>query len=178
MGFNFSRNPWLTVCTAGALLVLLALGTWQVQRLFWKEALIATAEARLKEEPTALPEGADGAALEYRRINVTGSFAHEKEIHLGVRYRKGVVGYAILTPMKLADGRWLLVNRGWVPPEKRDPETRKETQLPGEVSLAVMIRAPKKKGYFVPENNLAKNYWFYVDMAQAREFTGLELLPF
>ncbi|MBN8531935.1 MAG: hypothetical protein J0L97_08775, partial [Alphaproteobacteria bacterium] len=46
------------------------------------------------------------------------------------------------------------------------------------VSLAVMIRAPKKKGYFVPENNLAKNYWFYVDMAQAREFTGLELLPF
>ena len=66
---SWRAAPWLTGCTAVALLILLALGTWQLQRLQWKQTLIADMEAGLAEEPAALPASTDSLeGFDFRRI--------------------------------------------------------------------------------------------------------------
>src|SRR5215470_20129176 len=106
----FRPTLWPTVFTIPALIVLLALGTWQVQRLYEKEAQIAERTARTTAPPIALP--AAGAnlsppalvALDYRHGAATGVFMHEREMYLAARTMEGSVGYQIVTPLQLADG--------------------------------------------------------------------------
>ncbi len=74
---------WPTLSALCGLAVLLALGTWQVQRLHWKDALIAKLEARTSVAPAPLPaEIVDPEALEFRPVRLAGRFRHEREIYL------------------------------------------------------------------------------------------------
>ncbi|MDP6708991.1 MAG: SURF1 family cytochrome oxidase biogenesis protein, partial [Alphaproteobacteria bacterium] len=90
-----------TLMTLPALLVLLGLGGWQLQRLEWKEGLIAERQARLAAAPIALPPRFDAAPLAHRRVHLAGTFRHEAEIHLGARVHKGISGIEVLTPLRL-----------------------------------------------------------------------------
>ena len=67
-----------------AFIVLIGLGTWQVERKAWREALIATLTERLAAHPEALPAQAtwpnlDAASDEYRRVTFTAQFDHAAE---------------------------------------------------------------------------------------------------
>lgn len=164
-GRRLRPTLWATVATAAALLVLLGLGTWQVDRLFWKRDLLARIDARLSAPAVAL-EALDRLPpgdLEYRRARATGRFLHDREMHLAARALRGQVGYHVVTPFELADGRVLLVNRGWIPQERRDPATRAEGQVPGTVELEGVLRAPRGQGWLQPDNQPAENIWFWVD---------------
>src|SRR5262245_29106119 len=116
---RFRPTFWPTVFTIPALIVLLGLGTWQVQRLHWKEGLIAERTARTTAAPIALPAGgthlsdAALADLDFRHGAATGAFLHERELYIAARTMEGSVGYQIVTPLQQADGGVVLVNRGW-----------------------------------------------------------------
>lgn len=166
----FRPTFWPTVITVPALLVLLGLGGWQVERLSWKRELIAERTARTTAAPIALP--AAGAALapealadlDYRHATATGEFLHEREMYLAARTMEGAVGVQVVTPLRLADGTYLLVNRGWVPDGRKDPAKRAEGQVGGMVTVDGAIRVPGQQHWLQPDNEPAKNLWFWSDL--------------
>ncbi|MGX5708071.1 SURF1 family protein [Brucella lupini] len=182
------RFPWgVVIASAIALVILLALGTWQVERLQWKEALIASTEQRVHEAPLPLSEMEkiykQEGSVEYRPVTVTGTFMHQGERHFLATY-EGAAGYNVYTPLMLEDGRFVLVNRGFVPYEKKDPSTRVEGQVDGPVSVTGLARDPlsAKPGFFLPDNDIAKNIFYWKDwtaMAESADLPNLdEVAPF
>ncbi len=169
-----------------ALAVLLSLGTWQVQRLHWKEQLLADMAARRAAQPVSLAKiealAAKGEDIEYRPVTVSGVFANNRERHFFATWH-GRTGYYVYTPLELADGRFLFVNRGFVPFEAKEPEMRKQGQLTGEQTVTGLARArlAEKPSSLVPENDLAKNVFYWKDLDAMAASTGIpaeSLVPF
>ena len=156
-----------------ALATLLSLGTWQVQRRAWKLDLIEKIEARAYGAPGAiLPESEwprwSPEAEEYRRVRVDGRFLHEHEVAVHGLMPSGqrghpVQGFYLLTPLLLPGGSQVIVNRGFVPTQLRDPATRPESRPEGEVTVTGLIRSPEEKASFRPENDPARDVWFIRD---------------
>lgn len=162
------------LCLSGALLFC-GLGIWQIQRLGWKRDLIARVEARIHAAPVAVPPQAEWSTLdiraaEYRRVQVHGTFLHDRETLVDALTELGP-GAWILTPLRTAEGL-ILINRGFVPPGQRDPATRAAGQVPGEVTITGLLRAPESDGRILRPNKPAANRWFSRDViavARARQ---------
>lgn len=169
-----TRAAWFFFITG--LITTLALGTWQVQRLQWKTALIAEIEAAHNAAPiTELPKTATAMdALEFRRVQLQGAWLGSHEFHIAARYFKGEMGYHILTPFQLSDGRIVLVNRGWVPSAKKELATRPDTAVADEATITGMVRIGADRNYFTPLSQPAKNMWFGRDVAQMAASAKLE----
>lgn len=185
-----SRRKGRTIATAvavlAALAILLSLGTWQVQRLHWKEGLLADIAERRAAAPVALSQieaiQKSGGDIEYRRVSVTGRFDHAKERHFFATF-EGQTGFYVYTPMTLADGRSLFVNRGFVPYEMKDPATRAAGEVPGEQAVTGYARArlEGKPSMIVPENDPAKNIFYWKDLDAMVATAGLDasnVVPF
>jgi len=169
-----------------ALAILISLGTWQVERLYWKEGLLADIAARRNAAPVQLADIeqmlASGTDIEYRPVTVTGRYVNNKERHFLATWR-GEAGFYVYTPLELADGRYLFVNRGFVPYENKEPEMRMQGQLTGQQSVTGLARnrLPGKPSWVVPDNDIAKNifYWKDIDaMASSDGFDASKVVPF
>ncbi len=99
--------------------ILVGLGLWQLQRLEWKRGVIATIEARLAEPPGAVPPAPTEAADEYRRVAASGVIG-SGEIHVYTATPSGGVGYRVIAPFTLEDGRAILLDRGFAPIAEKD----------------------------------------------------------
>lgn len=182
-----ARLVWPAIATAAAIALLVSLGTWQLHRLQWKEALLATLEKNIKADPVPLDAAPEGGWLipgadEYRPVIARGRFRHDAERHLFMA-EDGRRGWHIYTPLETADGRMVFVNRGFVPDEKKAPETRKEGQLSGEVEVVGLLRATGTKETFSPDPDTIKNVWYWRDLAGMAAYPGLlapgkKLMPF
>jgi surfeit locus 1 family protein len=173
---RFRPTLWPTLFSVPALIVLIGLCLWQVQRLHWKDALIADREARVAAEPIAVPaEGGDPAGVDYRRVRLEGAFRHDKELFLGARSLNGNVGYQVLTPFELSGGGAVLVDRGWVPLERKAPESRPEGQLAGPQAIDGIVRLAPGKVWMQPDNEPANNMWFFVDLPAMKTTSGVAL---
>lgn len=157
-----------------ALAILLTLGTWQLQRMQWKNDLINAFEARSAATPVS-PPAADSltAESEFIRLALNGRFKHEQEIYLTGRTYEGNAGFHVVTPFELVDGRTILVNRGWVAEAYRGRSTREFSLIKGEVNLDAILRLPGKKGYFVPENDPENGFWFTLVPSQINDYMGV-----
>jgi surfeit locus 1 family protein len=157
----------LTAITAGALAVLIGLGVWQLQRLQWKEGLIAEIEARTKAPPISLEEAVQrarkGEDVSYLRLGVDGRFDNGKERYLFAT-ADGSVGWHVITPLTTAKGEVVLVDRGFVPDALKDPAARAEGEIPDAVMVTGLARVPERQGTFVPDNNPKRNRWFWRDL--------------
>src|SRR5450432_2351715 len=119
-----------------AFLVLLGLGAWQLERLHWKEGLIAARAAALAAPPVAVPRDAAAAsAMEFRPVRATGVFLNDREFFLGASDEAGTTGYHVITPLRLDDGALLLVDRGWIPGSLKDPAKRQAGEPAGTVTI-------------------------------------------
>ena len=165
---------WPTVITLPTFIALLALGTWQLQRHDWKSRLIADREAALAAPPIAAPAEFDPARHDGRIVWLSGRFLHEKEMHSGPRTRDGRIGLRIVTPLLLADGAVALVDRGWVPAERKSPATRRAGQIEGRVTIEGVIRAPAERSWFTPDNQPADNLWFSFEVSAMAKAAALE----
>lgn len=169
------RPGWgLTLAFLPALGVLLALGTWQMDRMDWKRALIAERAQRLASSPLSLPASiAQPEALEFRRVQAQGRFLHDRELYLGNRPRRGQPGYHVVTPLLRADGSAVLVDRGWVPLDRKLPQSRADGQIDGQTTVQGIARLPHIPGLFTPKNQEEANFWFYVDPPGMARWAGL-----
>jgi surfeit locus 1 family protein len=158
---------WPTLFTAPALLLLLALGFWQIERLSWKQNLIAQRQAAVSAPAVAAPRSIEEAqGMEFRHVTDEGVFLNDKEIFLGATSEGGGQGYQVLTPLLEAGGRIVFVNRGFIPGELKDPAKRAAGQLGGKVRVHGLLRLPpaEKPAWFLPDNRPDLNYWFWVDL--------------
>jgi surfeit locus 1 family protein len=173
---RFRPTLWPTLISVPAFIVLLALCVWQMQRLYWKQELIAERETRVAAEPASLPGvGADLAGIEYRRVRLEGAFAHDKELYLGARSLNGSAGYHVLTPFVLAGGGSVLVDRGWVPVERKLPAQRAEGQVAAIQALEGIVRLPHGQAWMQPANEPQHNMWFFVDLPAMKAASGVDL---
>jgi surfeit locus 1 family protein len=173
---------WPAIAFLTALAILLSLGFWQLERKVWKEELLAQIAARAYGEPAALPEAWDPAKDEFRRVRITGTFLHEAEtaLHGLAPGQRGspLQGFYLFTPLRLDSGALVMVNRGFVPTELRDPAARPGSRPEGEVVVTGLLRAPERPGWFVPENRPETDQWFVRDPAQFAAAKGLSVAPF
>lgn len=181
------RLPVITgVLVLIALAILISLGTWQVERLHWKEGLLADIAARQAAAPVPLADieaiAASGGDIEYRKVTATGRYINNKERHFFATWR-GQTGFYVYTPLELADGRVLFVNRGFVPYENKEPEMRMQGQLTDQQTVTGLARAklPGKPSSLVPDNDVAKNIFYWKDLDVMADSVGLEkgrVIPF
>lgn len=176
---TFRPKFWPTVTTVLMLIALLGLGTWQVQRYSWKADLLEKLTTRSEAAALALPSGLTvSEELEFQRVALTGTYLHEHEFHLFGRSLRGNPGVHVLTPLRRADGNgYILINRGWVPFDKRSAEDRSAGQIEGNVTFEGIVRLVKGPGAFTPENDPVKNDWFFVEPAAMAKLAGIDALP-
>jgi surfeit locus 1 family protein len=171
----FRLNFWMTVCAVPALMILLGLGFWQVERLEWKQAIIDERAARLAAPPVAIaavPE-TSWQNIEHRRVTVRGRFIHDREILLLNRVRHGQTGFDVITPMILESGDSVLINRGWAPKawKKGDLARRRPD---GVIERTGVLRAGGKQGNpWIPDNEPGRDQWFYIDTVQMAAKAGV-----
>lgn len=169
-----------------AMAILLSLGTWQVKRLHWKEALIADIEERRNAAPLDLAglEAilAKGGDVDYRAAEAEGRYLNDKERHFLATFR-GQAGFYVYTPLALADGRYLFVNRGFVPYDRKEPSSRPQSLVEGEQVVKGLARARlnAKPSMMVPENDEAKNVFYWKDLDRMAASVALpadKVVPF
>lgn len=158
--------------------LLAGLGTWQVERLHWKLDLIARVDARVHAPTIAAPGPAQWADVnaensEYKHVQASGTFLNDKETQVYASTELGP-GYWVLTPLKLGDGTIIIVNRGFVPTEKRNPSTRPEGQIAAETSITGLLRISEPKGTLLRSNVPAQDRWYSRDVAAIAESRGLQ----
>lgn len=177
-----------------AFLALVSLGTWQLQRLQWKEALLAEIDQRIHSKPAPLsdviPHFWQTEDVDYLPVTATGTFDNTKEQYFFATYN-GATGYFVYTPLllegfhdaRLANYEAILVNRGFIPYERKDPGTRAEGLVEGQVTITGLARNPlgEKPSRLVPDNDPEKNIYYWKDMVLMAQRAGIEgpgLVPF
>jgi surfeit locus 1 family protein len=160
---------WLTVLSLIVFVVLIALGIWQVERRAWKLALIDRVEQRVHAPAEPIPGRASWPAItaasdEYRHVSVSGRFLHDRETLVQAVTEEGP-GYWVLTPLQRADGTQVLINRGFVPSERREASTRMAGNPDGQVEIAGLLRITEPKGGFLRDNVPQHNRWYSRDVA-------------
>ena len=117
----------------------IALGIWQIARLHQKQQFNAAVRAGLAQQPapvgSVLTDGVDPDAVRYRRAEATGTYDTEHEFVLYGRTQDSQAGNHLLTPLKLSDGRAILVDRGWVPLDVDDPGAPVAAPPSGDVAI-------------------------------------------
>jgi surfeit locus 1 family protein len=170
-GFDRLRGAGLllpSLMALAGLLVLVSLGTWQLQRKAWKDGLIAELGARIRSEPVPLEEALrrwrERQDIEYLRVRLRGVYQHAGEIHLHALER-GAAGWHVIAPLITPGGTVVFVNRGFVPHALKDRATRAAGLIAGEAEFNGLVRAaPLAKAAFVPENAPGRNEWYWPDM--------------
>jgi len=175
-------RPGLALVWAGlgaALLFLgfVALGVWQVQRLAWKTELIAQVEARVHAAPVAAPgpqawSEVSREADQYRRVTVRGVFRHDRETLVQAVTETGS-GFWVMTPLVSDEGFTVLINRGFVTPERRSPADRSRGQVTGPQTVTGLLRMTEPRGGFLRANDAAQDRWYSRDVAAISEARGL-----
>jgi surfeit locus 1 family protein len=177
---RFAPGLWPTAATLLGLIVLVGLGTWQLDRLAWKRDLIALREAQLAAPAEPLPGSAeDWRSWDFRPVVVHGEFRHDLEQLFGVAAIDGRLGHHVLTPLVRQDGAALLVDRGWVPADRAHPAARREGQITGLVQVTgiARYRGGDRPGWFRPDNQPEQSLWYWYDLPALEAALGLGLVP-
>ncbi len=160
------------------LAILIGLGTWQMQRLHWKEGLLATIDQRTHSAPRPLAdiekEFAATGDVDYTPVTVSGTFLHSGERHFYATW-DGDAGFNVYTPLALDDGRFVLINRGFVPYDLKDATKRPQGQVAGKVTVTGLARnpLPAKPSMMLPDNDVAKNIFYWKDRDAMAASAGL-----
>lgn len=158
--------------------VFTALGIWQIERRSWKLGLIDRVEHRVHAPPVAAPGPAawpsvNRAEDEYRAVRVTGRFANDRETVVEATTERGM-GYWVMTPLESREGFTVLINRGFVPSDRRDPATRADGQIGGETTVTGVMRMTEPKGTLLRSNDPTANRWYSRDVEALAMARGLK----
>ena len=149
------------------ILVFVALGSWQIVRLNWKNNLILEIENSLKNPPVELT---NSNVENYLKIKTSGSIDLEKQIYLYNLNDTGTPGFEVINPILINDTNYF-INRGWIPFEKKNSQ---EINVFDENNIIGTLKLQGRKNIFKPENDLEENYWFSLNREDILKFTGKE----
>ena len=146
-------------------LVFIALGTWQIIRLNWKNNLILEIENSLKNSPVELNRN---KIENYLKIKTSGVIDFDKQIYLYSLNDSGTPGFEVINPILIMDESYL-INRGWIPFEKKDTP---EINIFDQNNIIGTLKAQGRKNIFKPDNDIKENYWFSLDREDIFKFTN------
>ncbi|MDA9598710.1 SURF1 family protein [Candidatus Pelagibacter sp.] len=149
------------------ILVFVALGSWQIVRLNWKNNLILEIENSLKKPPVELT---NSIVENYLKIKTSGLIDLEKQIYLYNLNDVGTPGFEVINPILINDTNYL-INRGWIPFEKKNSQ---EINVFDENDIIGTLKLQGRKNIFKPDNDLEENYWFSLNREDILKFTGKE----
>ena len=152
------RSLFLLIVGLGGAAVLMTLGFWQVQRLAWKEAIIADINSRIAATPVQLPDTPDPVSDAYLPVTVSGRVTGGP-LHVLVSQKQIGAGYRVIVPFEATDGGTLMADLGFVPTQAKD------TPLPdGTLTLTGNLQWPRETDNFTPAPDLGRNIWFARDV--------------
>ncbi len=187
--YRFALRPkWIVSHVLVALLVVSMMWacSWQLSRLHQKRDRNAKITARAADpvvpvQSVTKPGAYDGAGdLEFRAITATGRYLADEAVLVRSRSRDGAPGSWILTPLLLADGHAVAVNRGWIPNSGQLESVPGRYRPPsGRVTVSGLVRQTETRGSFGPRDpktgtlrNLAR-----ADVARLDQQVPQDLLP-
>ena len=174
MKIQFKPMLWPSIFSILTFAILISFGTWQVKRLFWKEALIQNYLTQSQSNPITDPAELEKSSInEFKSIGILGRFIHSNEIYITGKTYEGNAGFHVITPFIMENNKIVLINRGWVSESYKNPDKRKFSLTKGLVKLKGIIRYPQKKGYFVPENDGENGFWFTIVPNQIFDFINI-----
>tara|TARA_R110002110_G_scaffold152033_24_gene344564 strand:- start:6107 stop:6784 length:678 start_codon:yes stop_codon:yes gene_type:complete len=153
------RTLFLIVIGLGGAAILLSLGIWQVQRLAWKQGVIADIDARITSAPVPLPKVPDPEVDAYLPVTVTGRFAGDT-IRVLVSQKQIGAGYRLITPFETDAGR-VLIDRGFVASDDKGIATPQ-----GTVTVIGNLQWPREIDSYTPAPDLDNNIWFARDVSE------------
>jgi surfeit locus 1 family protein len=167
----------LALCGAVLFAGFVGLGTWQVFRLQWKENLIARVEERIHAPPADAPppdqwKQVNAGSSEYRRVQVAGTFLHELSAKVQASTRLGS-GYWVMTPLRMADGNIVFINRGFIPPGMELHSSELCGQAHGTLTVMGLLRISEPGGGFLRDNDPANERWYSRDIKAIASARGL-----
>ncbi len=145
--------------------VFIALGTWQIIRLNWKNNLILEIENSLKNPPVQLSQSNQ---KNYLKIKTSGSVDFEKQFYLYNLNDSGTPGFEVFNPI-IINGENYLLNRGWIPFDKKNMP---EINILDQNNIFGTIKTQGRKNIFKPDNDIKENYWFSLNREDIFKFTG------
>ena len=154
------------------------LGTWQVHRRAWKLELIARVEQRVHAPAVPAPPvqqwpDVTAANSEYRHVTASGIYLNDSETLVQATTDLGP-GFWVLTPLRQADGSVILINRGFVPPERRDRAAHGASEATTPASVTGLLRITEPGGAFLRKNDPVANRWYSRDVQAIAKARGLD----
>ena len=189
----FSRRWWwTTLLVLFAAAVMVSLGLWQIDRYQQRQAFVAQVRAMQAAPPlvlggrTVVPAGL--IDMEYRVVRAMGTYDFEHQVairnQVWTQSWGDEMGYALLTPLVLEDGSAVLVERGWIPSEHDTPDSWRQFDVPGTVTVEGMIRLPRSEGEMgsLKDPTLAPGqdrlaFWIFVNIPWLQQQMPYPLLP-
>lgn len=184
-------NPVMTWIFVVLMLALAAtcvwLGTWQMQRLAEKEALIAAVDARLDVEPIMVPASAlwptlDLEALNFQPVSLKGAFRYNQTVTVftslsSARGPASGPGYWVVTPFVLADGGTVFVNRGFIPQDFQEAAVTDGEGDESQVTITGLLRPGEAAGFMTPDPNMSDRIEWVRDPVRLAAMVDPALAP-
>jgi surfeit locus 1 family protein len=155
--------------------VLLGLGTWQIERKAWKEALIATLDRRLGDAPIALPPSSEWPGMtpdnsEFTRVRLRAEFlnAGDALVYSGgspIRDDVKGPGFFVFSPARLPDGQQVVINRGFAP-------SRSYPAAAGPRDIVGALRWPEAPSWFAAAHDASGDIWTVRDQRMMAALKG------
>lgn len=174
---TFRPYPGLTIACVLLFAILCGLGTWQLERLQWKLALIATVNSHMAAAPVSLDEvlAMNPDQAQYRRVRLSGRFDHGRETYVFAT-DQGAAVYHVFTPFTTDDRKVVMVDRGEVPKEKLNPATRASGNVNGPVQVIGVWRIPDAPNLlFTPPPEAERRIWYTREPAMIAAVDHLNL---
>ena len=165
-----SRVLFLIIVGLGGAAILLSLGVWQMQRLTWKQAILADIDARITAPAIGLPNEYDETKDRFLPVKTSGELTAD-EIHVLVSQKQIGAGYRVISAFETDTGRRILVDRGFIKIDQKLAD-----RPTGTVSLSGNLHWPNETGSSIPEPDLNAEIWFARDVAAMAKFLETEPL--
>ena len=143
--------------------ILVSLGNWQVQRLAWKQEILAEIDGRIAAAPIEIPTAVSEENDRFLSVRGEGRILDE-ELHVLASSKQTGAIYRVISPFEMSDGRRIMVDRGWIKPDQKDtPRVAMFAEIEGN------LHWPQEIDSYTPENDVAGNIWFARDVPQMAE---------
>ncbi len=162
---------WPTLLTILGVIILCSLGTWQLQRLAWKNDITAKLEATYDQTPAPSVRAKELTAKEFTFGRVRGRLATDKAILLGTRMKDEKPGADLIVPLVMKDGRTLLVDMGFA---SGDLKSQPIHHVKNKQVWFEGLARPITWNDFTPKNDPAKDRWYRADIEEIAKAKNLK----
>ena len=174
---NINKLTKFLIFNSLAIIILLSLGTWQLERLRWKSDLLESMKENISLPPVVVNSSiiSNIKNYNYRRFKLDGYFLYDKNITIYSKVVGGKVGRHLITPFKTKFG-YILINRGFVPENYKIEAS--EIKQDKNTSINGIVKFQQKINYFTPSNSIIKNQSYYINIEEISTYLKLDLNNF